>query len=113
MAYIRQEQEGLTDEQAEILRELNSFHQVSETVAWKQIRARLELHADEAREALMDCLASLEQRGVLALRWQQREATKRDILGFMDSQLSQREKLLEEIKEQNEHSTDDARNYDQ
>lgn len=110
MAYPFQQPEGLTQDQAEILRELNSFQQVSDSVAWKKVIERLKGNTAEALEEMLGCAPDtpLEQRGVLQMRWQQREAIQRDLLSFVDAQLNERQKLIEEIKEQiDEHNPGD------
>ena len=108
MAYPIPQQEGITKEQAEILRELNSFHQVSESAAWKLIFESLQKTVDVARDELLACEADADMasRSVLALRWQEREAIRRGLVKFMDSHLEERNRILEEIKEQHEYTDD-------
>lgn len=114
MAYIYQPQEGLTREQAEMLRELNSFQQVSDSAAWKKLRERLDATVDESREECLGCApeTTMEQRAILQMRWQQREAIRRDLLAFMDSHVEHRKQLLDELKEQNEYTSSDSGSTD-
>jgi hypothetical protein len=102
--------EGLTQEQAEMLRELNSFKQVSETAAWKKIQEKIAEMVEEAKEELLGCPpeTTTEQRGVMSIRWQQREAMARGLSQFVDVQVREHSKLLEEIKEQHEHNSSDS-----
>lgn len=110
MAYPFQQVEGLTQEQVDILRELNSFKLVGESSAWEKIIGRLKANVDEALEEMMGCgpETTLDQRGVLQLRWQQREAIRRDLLAFMQSNLDERQRVIDEIKEQHEYTSSDA-----
>lgn len=115
MAFPFQQEESLTKEQSEILRELNSFQQVSSSHAWQRIKDRLQADVDEAQEELLGCKpdVTLEQRGLMALRWQQRIAIQRDLLAFVDEALAQRDRLLEDIKEASDEHSTDAGNNDQ
>lgn len=115
MAYPFQEQEGLTKEQSEVLRELNSFKLVTETTAWGKIKEKIVSLVEEAQEELLGCAPDTgnEARSILSIRWQQREAMKRELLNFIDSQLTFRDRMIEEIKEQHEytdHSGDPGNN---
>jgi DNA-directed RNA polymerase subunit F len=109
MAYPFQQSEGLTREQAEILRELNSFKQVSESAAWVKIKEKIQSMVDEAKEDLLGCPPDTcnEGRSILSIRWQQREAMSRELTNFVESQLQERNILLVEIKEQENGDTDD------
>ena len=113
MAYPTAFDEGLTKAQAEALRELNSFQQVSQSDAWKLIQAKAVELVDEAKEEMLGCApeTTLEQRGILQIRWQQREAMWRALESFVNSQLEDRERLIEELKEQDEHSSNDSGNH--
>ena len=112
MAYPFERAEGLTQEQSDILRELNSFHLFSQTDLWKNLCEKMQSMVEEAQEALLGCHPALgaEKRGILSIRWQQREAMRRGIIEYVTSQLNAREQMLEEIKEQNEHNSDPRSN---
>ena len=108
MAYPFQRETGLTQEQADVLRELNSFAQFSASDVWQKLKKRLQQQADEASEELLGCPIqyTLAQRGVLAIRWQQRVAIQRDLIAFVESHLDERQKLIDEIGAQNGIASD-------
>ena len=114
MAYPFEQVSGLTKEQAETLRELNSFAQISDSAAWKKVLACLDETVETAKKELLGYeLGSVEQVGILALCWRERELVRRGLVQFVENHVSERQKLLEELKEQDGNNSDSTRSNDQ
>jgi len=86
-----------------------SYFQLSESAAWKDLMGRLDGLVDKAQQdhfssREIDALKIIEEK----LRWQQRLLCKQAILQIVQGQLDTREAILEEMKGQDEFSTDNA-----
>jgi|SRR6185312_4330441 len=114
MAYAFPQSEGMTKEQAEALRELNAFAVMSDSAAWKKIKESLDATVAAPQKELLDSTTgNLEELGILALCWRERELVRRGLIQFVENHITERQKLLEELKEQNGDSTNDTRSNDQ
>lgn len=114
MAYPFEQPQGMTQEQAEALRELNSFAVMSDSAAWKKIIASLDETVSTAQKELLGSDSGrLEELGILALCWRERELVRRGLIQFVENHIEERQKLLDELKEQNGDSTNDTRNNNQ
>src|SRR5690348_4253824 len=86
-----------------------SYFQMSESSAWKDLMGRIQALVDQAQQ---DHFSSRETEAIKIieekLRWQQRLLFKQAILQIVQGQLDTREAILEEMKGTDEFSTDNA-----
>jgi len=84
-----------------------SYFQMSESAAWKDLMGRVQDLVNEAEQEHFssretDPLKSMEEK----LRWQQRKLNKRAIEDIVQAQLNTRLAILEDMRgEPNEHDT--------
>lgn len=90
-------------EQAQ-LSELGEVFNTVHSAGWKRIHALLEELVEEAHEDMFGALGTLEDRGVLTLRWQQREAMKRAVENYISDCISKRANILDEIARREEEA---------
>lgn len=80
-----------------------SYFQMAECSAWKDLQARIQELVDKAQQEHfssreIDPFKIIEEK----LRWQQRLLTQQAIRTIVDSQLELRESILEEMKAEGE-----------
>ena len=84
-----------------------SYFQMSESAAWKDLMGRVQGLVDQAEQDHFssretDPLKTMEEK----LRWQQRKLTKRAIEEIVQAQLNTRQAILEDMRgEADEHDT--------
>lgn len=100
---------GFSEEELVELEELQQVHALISMPGWK---TRLQpLMESEVANALENMVGNLSNDPMtymrLQLRWQQREAMLRAVLGYIDECEQRRTRILEEIKEREKIATGD------
>lgn len=111
MAIPQAEEIGQQNDDIQKLALAQSYFNLSESAAWKDLMERIQGLVDAAEQ---DNFSSRETEPLKIveekLRWQQRKLTKRAIEEIVQSQLNTRAAIIEEMNEQrdNEHTDPDA-----
>lgn len=100
MAIPEVEEIGQVDDDLQKLALAQSYFQMSESAAWKDLMERIDGLVAAAKQEMFSSLESDPQKILLEkLRWQQRELFHAAISQIVSSQLATREAILEDMKE--------------
>lgn len=92
---------NLESDELEHLKELQEVHELFTSTGWRtRIMPLLQEQVEQAKEAMVGNISSDPMTYMrLQLRWQQREAMLRELVGYIDGCEQQRKRILEEIEE--------------
>lgn len=93
----------------EDLSRFQSIVQLSRDSAFQELKALIDSWVSESHEAMLGCLAGMEVRGILSLRYQQRLCLKREIDNWIASAEDGLKQITDEMRrELNEQQPDSA-----
>ena len=101
---------GLSQEELVELEELQQVHALISMPGWKtRIQPLMQAQVEDAHENMVGNLSNDPMTYMrLQLRWQQREAMLRAVLGYIDECEQRRTRILEEIKEREKLAAGDS-----
>lgn len=95
----------------EDLQRFSDIVQMSKSSAFADLRALIDGWVAESHEAMLGCLAGMEVRGILSLRYQQRLCLKREIDQWVESARTGVEEITEEMRRELSGNESNDANY--
>lgn len=109
MAIPEVEEIGQVDDDLQKLALAQSYFQMSESAAWKDLMGRIQGLVDQAEQELFaDTSPEAGNIILLKTRWQQRKLTHAAINKILESQLEVRQAILYEMETMNERDRNPA-----
>ncbi len=109
MAIPEVEEIGQVDDDLQKLALAQSYFQMSESAAWKDLMGRIQGLVDQAEQELFaDTSPEAGNIILLKTRWQQRKLTHAAINKILESQLEVRQAILDEMETMNERDRNPA-----
>lgn len=101
---------GLSEDELIELEELQQVHALITMPGWKtRIQPLMQAQVEDAKESMVGNISNDPMTYMrLQLRWQQREAMLRALLGYIDECEQRRTRILEEIKEREKIAAGDS-----